>query len=99
MRARRLNIFFAFLLLIAQHGALAHAISHATSQTQREQSLLHSQVCDECVCYGSSSAAAHPKVTIFEAASFAQAPAFDAGHSHTPFFLRAFASRAPPTLL
>ncbi|MGH8770999.1 MAG: hypothetical protein ACREV2_07430 [Burkholderiales bacterium] len=100
MRTRRFLVYFTLLLLTsAQQAGFAHALAHATGEIQNEQSLPHSQVCGECLAYAPLGGAAQSSPGVFEAVSLVHEPALDAGDFHTPFFLRAFASRAPPILL
>ncbi|MGH8726972.1 MAG: hypothetical protein ACREV9_02170 [Burkholderiales bacterium] len=93
---RRFCVCFTFLLLFAQHAALAHAISHVSGGVASEQSLPHSQVCDECLAYANLGAAANTCANSAPISPFVHAAATDFGDVYTPFFLRAFASRAPP---
>jgi hypothetical protein len=97
---RSLILILPLLLLLAQHGALAHALSHLTSDgaPAQEQSLVHLKLCGKCLSaekltHFSACAAPVP----MEAARYRFAPDSERVCSGRSFF--PYQSRAPPTLL
>jgi hypothetical protein len=95
---RTLGLILPALLLLAQHGALAHLISHLDSRETpaQEKTLGHLKLCGKCVSLEKLSHAAQ--------ARNADAAPLAAAHVQTPQLaqcraaqpLRAFRSRAPP---
>ena len=97
------HFWLAFLLLFAQGGATAHAISHfadrAPVQSQNDKQLPHSSVCDKCVVYAEVGSAVLAKALFFSPAQHDVAPAL---HLHEVLISAshyAYSSRAPPRLV
>lgn len=92
----------AFALLLAQHGAAWHAVSHYASDAssgQSDKKPLHtSDACEKCIVFAQlgAAAAATPTQDLPRAVSIAPA-AGDALFSRTQF-VPLYRSRAPPVL-
>jgi hypothetical protein len=98
---RSLILVLPLLLLIAQHGALAHAISHLDPDAApaQEKSLVHGKLCGKCL--------SAEKLTHLSAAPAATATVESAHYVCTPQVERAsfarslspYLSRGPPVIL
>lgn len=85
-------------LLLAQHAAFAHVVSHAGETVPAKEQLAHSKLCGKCVSF-EKLAGALPVAA-------AALPAFDLSHArpaawayhHDPRTVVGFHSRAPPVL-
>lgn len=94
-----LHVLLAFLMVWAQHVALAHAASHLTAPAKSDQAPADSRFCDKCLlCAHLGDAVTSPILLpqlgtpgIIEAA---QAPSDFASRFHAVFL-----SRAPPAVL
>ncbi len=96
------HALLALLLLLAQQGAALHALSHLTetvpAHAGQEKSLPHSPVCDKCVAYAEIGGGVHSAPLVFHAVGTHFAPPPMARSGHTFQTLRAYSSRAPPSL-
>jgi hypothetical protein len=87
--------FLLIFLLLAQQGAVIHAVSHASP----EKSTPLEHVCDQCLAYtgaASGAASGHGVLAPDDLPSPFSAAFSASHHSATPL---AFSSRAPPRLL
>ena len=100
LRKRFLAFLLPAVLVFAQHGAMAHVVSHASDKpADPEQPLVHLQLCDECV-----SAA---KVSHLPGEQALRVELLHARYAHNAAVLAPFASadpkayacRDPPSLL
>ncbi len=98
---RALNWIIPAVLLIAQHGALAHLVSHldAGQPPAQEQSLVHLKLCGKCVSIEKlSHAAAAPDLRLVATEGRFLQLAAEACACVTKA-QPAYRSRAPPHLL
>ncbi|MEW6354536.1 MAG: hypothetical protein AB1469_09680 [Pseudomonadota bacterium] len=99
-------LILACLLVVAQHGAAVHALSHlseppASSTSDNDQDgAKHLPACDKCVGYASVGAALHTAALVIHAANLLLLlpdAASDPAHLPSPYQLHP--SRAPPAFL
>jgi hypothetical protein len=97
------SLLLPLLLLVAQHGALLHELSHyAAPETQKETDKQHPQIghCDLCVAFAQVASAATPDAVVprlLADLSFQQATTIPAsGGTSEPPSQR---NRGPPTFL
>ena len=91
-----LSLLFACVVLLAQQGAVTHAMQHALAEQTQDQSLPHDKLCDLCSVYAQIGSAIGSSPVFF-------APDEPHGSFSQIFFSRfrsasfaAFAARAPP---
>lgn len=97
---RALILILPGVLLLAQHGAIAHVLSHAgpESSPAHEKTLIHLKLCGKCVSAEKFSHAAPPTGLTLIAAGLRYAHLSHdarARHAEAP---DAYRTRAPPTL-
>jgi hypothetical protein len=95
---RLLFALLTALLLFAQQGALAHAVTHLDSQVPAKEQLGHNQLCGKCVSFEKLSAAAPFSLAASLAVTRFFAPPDARTNSFRAVAVVAFRSRAPPAL-
>lgn len=90
----------AFALLIAQQGAVWHALSHITSSASTHQDKqVPADKCGQCIAYSHIGTALASFPPILPAVAIAPAQVARAPHAFTPAAQFHFFSRGPPHLV
>jgi len=84
------------LLLFAQQGAYAHAITHIATQAPAKEQLAHSKACSTCASFESISGVAPASVPESFVLPGAMPSVALAGKGFQPLAVSFFQSRAPP---
>jgi len=96
------HALLAMLLLLAQQGAALHALSHLTeivpAHSGQDKNLPHSPVCDKCIAYAEIGGGVHSAPLVFHGVDTHFAPSPAACSEPSSRTLRAYSSRAPPSL-
>ncbi len=98
------NVLVALLsaaLLIAQHGAMAHVLSHfgIDQPPAREKTLAHSKLCDKCVSAEKLSHCAPNSALIADSLCRGNAQPYTHLYTCQSIQSRKYDSRGPPRLL
>lgn len=98
---RALSLLLPLLLLLAQHGALAHVVSHLDpDQTPaHERTLVHLKLCGKCVGAEKLTHLAAARVPAGFDNGAAYSPPLVVGYACTARAWLGYSSRAPPILL
>ncbi|HWQ40329.1 MAG TPA: hypothetical protein VNM24_17255 [Burkholderiales bacterium] len=98
---RALSLLLPLLLLLAQHGALAHLVSHLDpDQTPaHERTLVHLKLCGKCIGAEKLTHLAAARVPAALGNGAVYSPAVVAGYACTPQAWFGYSSRAPPSVL
>ena len=87
------------LLLVAQQGAYAHALSHLGKDAPAKEQLAHSKLCDKCVSFEKISGIAPTDVAVPVCLDLLFKQPLQVAYVFRPRTVALFHSRAPPFFL
>jgi hypothetical protein len=87
------------LLLFAQQGAYAHAISHLGKEPPAKEKLAHSKLCEKCVGFEKIAGVAPASLSAPILTDLLFAQPLQTDYVFKPRRIAAFHSRAPPIFL
>ena len=94
-----IHLLLAVALLVAQQAMLGHWATHLSKPPTQDQPLPDNKVCDDCVLSAQLASALLGKVALFEPERGDAGKLVHTPRGFVPAAIRAFSSRAPPTLI